>query len=393
MKSCICCGRRKPDEEYSDEHIWPDALGGDYLPSLWRTDDVCQQCNCLSGLYVDGAFIKSWAGAAERSMGAREYLNRTGLGNAVLPLDFLGCLPEMPVSDDEVAEYWAGPCGANIVHIRPADKDDHWSAYAGGDPRARKLAAGRAYLALTSEHPFWIAVSLNSFKAHFRKAQRFVTNAAVPQEWSNLLQEPDPNDPVQARDLEVMAAVQNAAEPGQPPLLCRTTTKLDLGTRLLAKLALAMGYKVFGNAFCGTNYASSLRHGLWERDPDARKVIPVYGSGYLNDNVRFDLGPLCWPGGWVLLLKETGAGLCLSVFTPSGRAIHVLVSNDPGVLGTLDPMYKEGGVWLTVPACGTGLGPIWLPDYLAHRLGTISHPELAALASKRSSPAQLPPCK
>jgi hypothetical protein len=55
---------------------------------------------------------------------------------------------------DEIGEFWAGPCGANILHIRPADSDDHWASYAGGDTRANKLTAGRAYMALTSGKSF-----------------------------------------------------------------------------------------------------------------------------------------------------------------------------------------------------------------------------------------------
>jgi hypothetical protein len=69
MKTCIYCGEEKNTDEFSAEHIWPDALGGDDLPDFWRTDDVCQKCNNLSGLYVDGAFVKGWAGGAERATG------------------------------------------------------------------------------------------------------------------------------------------------------------------------------------------------------------------------------------------------------------------------------------------------------------------------------------
>lgn len=65
MKTCIYCGLDKKNNEFADEHIWPDALGGDFLPTFWRTDDVCGSCNNMSGVFVDGAFIKSFFGAGD----------------------------------------------------------------------------------------------------------------------------------------------------------------------------------------------------------------------------------------------------------------------------------------------------------------------------------------
>ncbi len=186
MKTCIYCGEENDESEFSDEHIWPDALGGDALPNFWRTDDVCRKCNSLSGLYVDGAFIKGWAGGAERATGALEYLPVNDPGRAVLPLNYIGKLPDPNIPVDEVAEYWAGPCGANVFHFRPADEGDRWATYASGDPRKMKKAAtaGRAYIALTSSDSFWVLASLASFRAHFKKATLFVTNASIPPEWT-----------------------------------------------------------------------------------------------------------------------------------------------------------------------------------------------------------------
>ncbi len=171
VKKCIYCDRDKDPADFSDEHIWPDALGGDLLEPFWRTEDVCKRCNGLSGLFVDGAFIKGVFGSAERSSGTREYIDITKPGSVRMPLYYCGQLKGLALPPDEIGEYWAGPCGANILHIRPADSDDQWSAYAGGDPRAKKIAAGRAYMALTSSRPFWVHVSLNSFRAHFKRAR------------------------------------------------------------------------------------------------------------------------------------------------------------------------------------------------------------------------------
>lgn len=287
LKKCIYCGKDKPVTDFSDEHIWPDALGGDFLEPFWRTQDVCKRCNSLSGVFVDGAFIKGFFGTAERATGARNYVDISNPNSVCLPLDYLGQLKMSSLPPDEIGEYWAGPCGANILHIRPADSDDHWASYAGGDPRTKKLVAGRAYMALTSHNMFWVHVSLNSFKAHFKRARRFVTNLQVcPQTIGDFknhfgIDFPDLSDPTQAHDMEVMNTVVAAGRNGTE-LESSLKLQSDTGTRMLAKLALAVGYKLFGTDFLDTAYATTLRNGLWERDANKRKKLSVKGTGYLG---------------------------------------------------------------------------------------------------------------
>ncbi|MDD5384555.1 MAG: HNH endonuclease [Gallionella sp.] len=394
MKTCIYCGLEKHDSDFSDEHIWPDALGGDYLSPLWRTDDVCVDCNSMSGVFVDGSFIKSWLGTAERSTGAREYLSPTNAGIGVLPLDYIGPLTEAPTCEGEIAEYWCGPCGANIIHIRPNDSDEHWESYAGGDPRAKKSKAGRAYIALTSDEPFWIMVSLASFKAHFKRAERFVVNMDVPPQWHNFFKNPDTDNSVQVGDMKVVNMVTSAGRKGEY-IKSRAVIQVDVGTRFLAKLGLAIGYKILGQLFLGTDYAKNLRKGFREADSAKRRSIPIRGTGFLNEQ-RFSGVEklLSWPGGWVLLVKVVNQLLFLSVVSPSGKTMTVLVCDQPELVMGLDASYQDGLAWVTVPSLGEAVGPVPLPSYLAHQTN-VSPPisELAALAAKRINPAILPPCR
>jgi hypothetical protein len=58
----------------------------------------------------------------------------------------------------------------------------------------------------------------------------------------------------------------------------------------------------------------------------------------------------------------------------------------------LDSTCSNGQVWLTVPPLGEAVGPIPLPDYIAHRSQVTSVPALAALGAKRIDPSTLPPC-
>ncbi len=65
---------------------------------------------------------------------------------------------------------------------------------------------------------------------------RFIINAEVPAEWLNHFKRPDPNDPIQARDLLVVNAVVEAGRTGQS-VRARASIRFDAGSRLLAKLA------------------------------------------------------------------------------------------------------------------------------------------------------------
>lgn len=102
-RTCIYCDEQKPAEEFSLEHIWPDALGGDHLPEFWRTDDVCRRCNNISGLFVDGAFIKSFAISGERANDALSYLPPDRPTGAI-PLSYLGTVQNVTTADDEVVD-------------------------------------------------------------------------------------------------------------------------------------------------------------------------------------------------------------------------------------------------------------------------------------------------
>jgi len=69
----------------------------------------------------------------------------------------------------------------------------------------------------------------------------------------------------------------------------------------------------------------------------------------------------------------------------------VQVTDEAGLLRELGPEYDDGIAWLTVPPAATAVGPITFPEYLAHKLGSFVHPELAAVQSYGGQREKLPP--
>ncbi len=190
-----------------------------------------------------------------------------------------------------------------------------------------------------------------------------------------------------------MGAMEQVTSAGRKKtwLKAALVIQLDTGTRMLAKLALAVGYKLFGAKFLSTAYASTLRRGLWERDPNKRKILPIYGTGYLGPQPFADLKNLLgWWGAWVLMIKVVADRLMLSVLTPTGRTMSVVITDSPDLSGSLDQAFTEGNIWLTIPTLSRSEGPIWLPDYLAHRARIRQLPALTAIEAMRIDPSTLP---
>jgi hypothetical protein len=389
MRVCSYCFGKKHVSEFSYEHVWPDALGGDHLPSLWQTNNVCERCNNLSGLFVDGEFIKSWFVSNERASGALEFVDPTAPEKSRLPLNYMGPITNPELQSDEAAEFWIGPCGAHVIHIRPKH-EPLWDTYAGGKPSRKRLDWGSAFLTLTSTEHFWIIASVFAFHNHFRRAERFVTNMPTPQGFSAIdLQNAD-----QARKVRIATSVGDAASRDEK-IPVRVAVKMDLGSRFLVKLALGLGRELLGESFLATSYAETLRRALWERDPNKRKSLAVRGSGYLSGlesapGVRF----LCWPNAWTLTVWHMSEGLVLIVGTPTGQMMSVLISTDAQLLNSLNGRFANGEVFITLPVLDYALGhSIALPDLLAHQTKSVIIPELADLSAKRRDTSLLPPCR
>ena len=238
-RRCVYCDLEKPASEFSTEHIWPNALGGDFLPEFWKTDDVCRKCNNMSGVFVDGAFIKNFPVVGERAHDALSYLSPDDPTGAV-PLNYSGVVRNVQPASGEVIDFWVCT-GANVLHIRMDETEDRWNTYVCGDPRrgSKKSKAGRVIVSLTSSEPYWVCTALRSILHHFPKAKRFVTNLELPAD-ATYFHELDSADPQQAEDLRIVREFEGLRERGEN-VHSRAAIALQADERFLAKVALAVG--------------------------------------------------------------------------------------------------------------------------------------------------------
>lgn len=380
---CSYCLNEKPVDERSDEHIWPEALGGDPLGPPWRTENVCHRCNTLAGLWVDGAFIRSFFGSHERATDAEAYLDPRHPEKAVAQFIYMATVEPEELRADETAEVWIGPAGEHVLHVRPRH-DEVWNTFAGGKPTRKRAESGHAYLSFTSPEPYWVHVALWSFQRQFRYARRTLVNANTP-EMASPLTPISPDDSEQARHLRMAASLTRGAEG-------HMVVDLDYSTRFLCKLALGVGREVLGDAYLRTPYAGYLSRALKEANFAARQTIPVKGSAFFGGlTASLERLPLKWPGAWVLILLPVGNQPGLVVVTPSGKMMAMLVSDDAEVSAIWRERFDEGEVYLAVPAAAEAIGPVPFPDYLAFITDVADHPELRRLCDLRGDPDRLPP--
>lgn len=381
--TCSYCLRSKPGSEKSDEHIWPQSLGGDPLGAPWRTMNVCQRCNSLAGQFVDAAFVKSMIGLFERASGVEEYLDPTAPEKTVVPYVHMGTADHEELKEDEVADIWVGPAGSVVIHIRPKH-DDVWNTYAGGKPTRKRSESGHAYLGFRSGDPFWAGATFWSFQRQFKTAYRTLLNADTPKV-EPALTPLDANDPEQARHVRIARSFDGGVK-------AQAVISIDNGSRLLAKVALGLGRETLGDGYLETPYAQHLSKALWTRDLDERAKIPVRGASFnATGGSPLAQAPIAWPGGWLLLLMLSDGRPSLTVFSPSGKVAAILVSDSVISDGQHPHWSRDGEVFLVIPAINETAGPISLPDYLAFVLDELDHPTLKSLKARRRDSSTLPP--
>ena len=384
--TCIYCGGRRKDPEMSREHIWPQALGGQSSPPLFQSEQVCKTCNSLCGLWVDGAFLKSWYISHERGNAARSYLDPQKPG--VTPLMFMGLDRRFPVQEGEVAELWMGPGGDSVHHIHKAD-DDKWYGIAGGDIiRRSKIDAGRAYIMLRSESPYWLAVSMKSFVA-FMSPARLFTATLMPNVTGPVIDKLTSESqatPVEASELAWIRQSDNLH-------MVSFSHRLDFSRRFLAKLALGIGANLFGPAYLETAYVGELRRALWANIEDD-EAGALRGSDLFNESSLDGAYLNGIHGAWSMHFQAMPKAFGMMIATPGGRTMAIQIADQPALWSdaAFTP-YHNGTFYFVVPERAYFSHPVGLLDFVQHKNGHGTNTIMAEIEGFQSDPKSLPPLR
>lgn len=396
-RRCIYCFQCKLVGEFSLEHIWPDALGGSLCDDLFKTKEVCAKCNNICGLFVDGAFIKTWFVQTEIANQGSEFLDPSK--PTAVPLQYLGVEPDLSTDAGEICERWQGPAGERIYHFHLAD-EDRWDTFAGGDTIRRKTKdPGRAYLALSSPEEFWSLTAALSFRQQFAKVKRCVLTKVEIDDprfkpvMPGLFPQGDPANPQEARDRTVLAEALSRNR-----VHSRIPVQADFDGRFLCKVALGLGHKIFGAQHGESAYGAELRKGLWVRDVRERRDLKIRGTGMLGGGggtIPQQLREfLTWPGAWTICIWSHADLLAAHIHSPSGSRLSIVIAEDITQYAATDTaLYLDGQIYMISLPGESFVGPIALPDFLGHKLGNKAVPGLRAIELRDDIANLLPPKK
>lgn len=382
---CIYCLGQSGEPKFSLEHIWPRALGGVFMPKLFKTDQVCIRCNSRAGQFVDASFLKSWFIAADNTFAAHRFLDKDN--PTAIPLLYMGIAQDFPCEADEVCERWIGPAGDSISHIHKRD-GERWDTFAGGDMIARKRDPGRAYISFASSNQYWVICSIKSFMARFDGAVHRSTTQidGLPADWGLLNPHDEPLSERERRDVEFIRGQSPAKHTLVP-------TQIDFADRFLCKLALGLAFNILGSQILRSPYVSELRRGLWMADFEERQRLQVRGTSFWKDmgDDRFR-NLMHWPGAWVIMLSAFPEGFGLLLVMPGGRQIGRLIAEGhKGWAPEAGPTYGQGKVYVVVPQRQTVIGPLSFLEYISFKAGLGQSSALDRLKAMEVDLKDLPP--
>lgn len=364
-RKCLYCNLVKDEDNFSLEHIFPVALGGKVITdSLFKTRQVCKDCNSKLGLDVDGIFLKNFFIKNNTSMDFLSYINFED-DTYVIPFMYMGKNEQVkhPIYKDCDSWLWQG--GSRVYHFHN-NYSNRFNAYAGGNPIGHhdKKRAGEAYLISSTDNPQWIKKLLVSYKEYFKNAKRYSTNISIQNE-NDFLNIPNANEKQIINDIMTISSDLQINE---------IVFQIGFEIRFLSKIALAIGHNLFGGKYSNTNYAQMLREVIWESDYQKLQDYEHKISNFFSESntpLNNVSQILAWKGGTTIILLPINNRLVLLLYLAGNKQPIVITITDELDCFAVEIINKfpNGCVWILIPQRQIFKGAYGLPEYLAYKTG------------------------
>ena len=374
--NCLYCGKAKEGKESSLEHAIPQFMGGDSAPRSFHLSNVCKGCNNRLGLFVDASYGKSWFLTNTFALAARDLCIK--VDDPGIPLIYIGPvdIPNLDIPDEHIAEHWIGPSGETVIWVRKHDERMH--SYAGGNPISAKKEASVAYFfPVTSEESrFWLG--WRSFQRAFAKrSARMILGAQL----AGLGDDPNANltslkfsEPSEV-DIRNVSAIRAAME-GE--LAAKIAMDLRFSQRFMCKMALGVGYSLFGEDFLTESVALEARKGLWPNVEAGTSTIR--GTDPLRTMNMPNAALLGYPSAVVVIVLRVENKWCLTVTVDEKMPFTIELGS--GSLKSSQVDQEEGYALLLFPYLDKAF-EMTFAEVLAHRLGAMPNPQLQEIDGRR----------
>jgi hypothetical protein len=161
-------------------------------------------------------------------------------------------------------------------------------------------------------------------------------------------------------------------------------TKMDFDYRFSAKLALALGYSVFGDDYLNTDYAKILQRAVWFRDGNTPPP-PLRGQTPLQSNVDPTFLRVTGRSHLVsITITQTNSAVAAILNIGQEHCWTLLISPEPDKLNTAGMAWVGAGqVILLALSIQAGFSMTW-PEFFAHATGIRTDQKLSTLESRLS---------
>ncbi len=372
-QKCITCDKEKPKNEFSLEHLFPQALGGALCSDIFKTRNVCKHCNSIMGLFVDAPLIKSFTSQNDMAESALYYIDPKK--PRPLPMRYMGVYEELISDPKMTCDVWSGPHGG-IVYHRRKKADPKYDAIAGGNPIDNKKFGGEVYIYGQHADPYWNSVFLQSIAKSFKYAKRISINFDL----DNLEEYFDTPTNEESTFISLINKSEGAIK-------LRLLFQEGFDQRFLCKLALGLGVNTLGSAFLESNDATNLRNALWAKSLKERINCGVSFSSSFSNRDPEEAEILAWLGVHTIILNPAEGKLDLIIYLFGKSRMIITISNDESLWGN---KISQPEVYILCPSLNNFTGPISIEDLIAHRLGSHQIKQLTEIDNKRFNPETLP---
>jgi hypothetical protein len=347
---CPYCGRDKPEDEFTAEHVLSRGIGGNLEPTNPFKLTVCKACNDFCGTYVDGRALRGFLGMLSRA----EFIK---------PIGRLGGWSD----DGTICDYWLGPAGNEVFHFhRPYPWGDVMIRGAPWAKRKEKLDPGVLLIGVVPTNPAWFPLIVSRTQETFPGAQAYTLNAP-------------PGVPAQyARHVAWIESLPQVRR-------CHPTIDPHAGEPFAAKLALGLGSIFLGDDFQRSEDASALRAFMWGQEVQLHGLPPFS----LGRNPGQMVETFAWKECHTIFLQPIGSSLSLVAVLYGQHPLALPITDDPELW---QGKLRDGGrAWVVAPRLRRFAGPASVPAMLIDMQQKTPTGPLASLDALLKAQPPLPP--